>query len=108
MRSATDPESTDSTRSFWPSSPRCAGASRYSCTAFFTYAEAENCFFVLLIRVPLTQGAHEIVDAGERRHQSRHIEKDVQLGPGDVLPVEEENREDGQDLHEGGGLAVRR
>src|SRR5215831_13762802 len=108
IRSATDPGSTDSTRSFWPFSPRWAGASRYSCTAFFTYAEAENCFFVLLIGGPLTQGAHEIVDAGERCHESRHVKKNVQLGHNDVFPVEEQNRENRQDLHESAGLAVGR
>src|SRR5258708_40044401 len=77
-RSAREPCSTDRTRSFCVSESRCAAASRYSCTALRTYAEEENCFLVLLIQMPLTQAANEVVTAGECRHQSRRIEKDVQ------------------------------
>src|SRR5215471_14779863 len=107
IRSASDPGSTASTRRRCPSSPRCAGASRYSCTALWTYAEAENCFFVtLVIRIPLTQAAGEIVQTGERGHETRHIEKNIQFGHDNVAPVDVQHREDGQDLHHGAGLAV--
>src|SRR6266849_1383985 len=79
IRSASEPGSTATTRSTCSPAPRCGGASRYSCTALRTYADAENCFLVLLIGLPLTQTTHEIVQAGKHRHQPGRVKKDVQF-----------------------------
>src|SRR6266700_489568 len=104
MRSATDPGSTASTLSACVSPPRCAGASRYSCTALRTYADAENCF--LFIEMPLAQAASEIVQAGENRHDSGHVKEDVQLRHGQMPPVHVQNRNHGGHLHHCARLSV--
>src|SRR5262249_14533942 len=108
IRSATDPGSTASTRSFWPSAPLCAGALRYSWTAFLTYADAENCFLVLLIGRPFSKATNKVVQAGECGHQAGHIKKDIELGHTDMPPVDIEHREHSEHLHRCAGFSVRR
>src|SRR5712671_8092094 len=103
--SATEPFSTANTRSFCVESLRCAGASRYSCTALRTYADAENCFLVLLIPLPLAQSTSEVMQTGKCRHQAGHIENDVQFRNGHVLPIGVEHGQNGEHLHHSAGLS---